>query len=92
MPPPLVRKNERIPEKRVAKNRENIKKAVSVLIAGVVVFVIAWLVIGELGPAAVLGAIVGVIAFMLHEDAEDMRAYYNCRDYWARGGPERRRK
>ena len=52
---------------------------------GFVIFLLIGLATGGWGPAAIVGIIVGVVVFMFQEDAADMRAYYNRRDYWAYG-------
>lgn len=59
---------------------------------GFVIFLLIGLATGGWGPAAVVGVIIGVVVFMFQEDAKDMRAYYNYRDYWAKGGPNRRKR
>ena len=56
---------------------------------GFVIFLLIGLATGGWGPAAVVGVIVGVVVFMFQEDKADMKAYYNLRDYWAKGGPNR---
>lgn len=56
---------------------------------GLILFLLIGIVSGSWGPAAVVGVVVGVVCFMVQEDGKDMRAYYNARDYWANGGPER---
>ena len=57
---------------------------------GVIVFLMIGILTGGWGPGAVVGVIVGFVCFMIQEDGKDMRAYYNRRDYWEKGGPERR--
>lgn len=57
---------------------------------GFVVFLLIDIFTGSWGHAALAGAIVGVVVFMFQEDKADMKAYYNARDYWAKGGPEHR--
>ena len=57
---------------------------------GVALFLIIGVISGAWGPAAVVGVIVGFVCFMIQEDGKDMRAYYNRRDYWEKGGPQRR--
>lgn len=57
---------------------------------GFVIFLLIGLATGGWGPAAVVGVIVGAVVFMFQEDKADMKAYYNARDYWAKGGPEHR--
>ena len=52
---------------------------------GFVLFLLIGIITGSWGPAAIAGVIVGIVVFMFHEDAADMRAYYNRRDYWAYG-------
>lgn len=52
---------------------------------GFVLFLLIGIITGSWGPAAIVGIIVGVVVFMFQEDAADMRAYYNRRDYWAYG-------
>lgn len=47
---------------------------------------------GEWGPAAITLVIVLVLALMSSEEKKDMKAWRNARDYWYRGGPERRNK
>ena len=60
---------------------------------GFVLFLLIGIISGEWGMAAVAGVIVGFIVFMFQEDAADMRAYYNRRDYWAYGKePDWKRK
>lgn len=45
---------------------------------------------GEWGPAAVTVVIVLAIVLMLSEGKKDREAMMNARDYWYRGGPDRR--
>ena len=46
---------------------------------------------GQTG-AAILGiVIVAVLLLMGHEERKDTKAWRNCLDYWAAGGPEKRR-
>lgn len=52
---------------------------------GLILFLLIGIITGSWGPAAIVGIIVGVVVFMFQEDAADMRAYYNRRDYWAYG-------
>lgn len=52
---------------------------------GLILFLLIGIISGHWGAAAIAGSIVGVIVFMFQEDAADMRAYYNRRDYWAYG-------
>ena len=47
---------------------------------------------GKWGPAAVVVGIVLLLALMSLEEKKDMKAWRNARDYWYRGGPERRNK
>ena len=43
--------------------------------------------------AAILGiVIVAVLLLMGHEERKDVKAWRNCRDYWAAGGPDRGRR
>lgn len=51
---------------------------------GLIIFLLIGIISGSWGPAAVVGVVVGVVCFMVQEDGKDMRAYYNCRDYWLR--------
>lgn len=55
------------------------------MIVGLIVFLFIGILFGSWGPAAIVGVIVGAVVFMFQEDAADMRAYYNRRDYWAYG-------
>ena len=59
---------------------------------GLLVFLAIGILTGGWGHAAVVGVIIGAVVFMFQEDKADMRAYYNARDYLAKGVPERRRK
>ena len=52
---------------------------------GLILFLLIGIITGSWGPAAIVGIIVGAVVFMFQEDAADMRAYYNRRDYWAYG-------
>lgn len=52
---------------------------------GLILFLLIGIISGHWGEAAIAGIIVGVVVFMFQEDAADMRAYYNRRDYWAYG-------
>jgi len=52
---------------------------------GFVLFLLIGIITGSWGPAAIVGILVGAVVFMFQEDAADMRAYYNRRDYWAYG-------
>ena len=47
---------------------------------------------GELGTAAVAAVIAVVLLLMGASERKDAQAWVNWRDYWAEGGPERRRK
>lgn len=55
------------------------------MVVGLILFLLIGIISGHWGEAAIAGIIVGVIVFMFQEDAADMRAYYNRRDYWAYG-------
>ena len=46
---------------------------------------------GQIGAALLGIVIVVVLLAMGHEERKDTKAWRNCRDYWAAGGPERRR-
>lgn len=46
---------------------------------------------GEWGPAAVTIVIVLAVVLMLSEGKKDREAWMNARDYWYRGGPDRRK-
>lgn len=52
---------------------------------GLILFLLIGIISGHWGEAAIAGIIVGAVVFMFQEDAADMRAYYNRRDYWAYG-------
>ena len=45
---------------------------------------------GEWGPVAVIAAVVLLLALMSSEEKKDMKAWRNARDYWYKGGPERK--
>lgn len=70
-----------------SENRKKIKKGGRVynMVVGLILFLLIGIITGSWGPAAIVGIIVGVVVFMFQEDAADMRAYYNRRDYWAYG-------
>lgn len=44
------------------------------------------------GAAVVSGLIVLALLFMLSENKKDMQAYWNMRDYWAKGGSNGRKR
>lgn len=46
---------------------------------------------GEFGVAALAAVIAVVLLMMGSSERKDTKAWQNCRDYWAEGGPERRR-
>jgi len=46
---------------------------------------------GEWGTFAIGAVIAVVIIGMIAGDRKDMRAFFNFRDYWADGGPRRRK-
>lgn len=47
---------------------------------------------GEWGAAGLAVVIAVVLLAMGASERKDTKAWMNCRDYWADGGPERRRK
>lgn len=47
---------------------------------------------GEFGTAAVAAVIAVVLLLMGTSERKDAQVWANWRDYWAEGGPERRRK
>lgn len=46
---------------------------------------------GNWGSFAIGAVIVAVLILMSAGERKDVRAWQNCRDYWADGGPRRRR-
>ncbi len=46
---------------------------------------------GEWGSVAVGAVILLILMLMSHEERKDTKAFMNFRDYWAEGGPDRKR-
>ena len=47
---------------------------------------------GNWGTAVIAGIILLVLIAMAADDRKSTKAWYNMRDYWADGGPDRRRR
>ena len=46
---------------------------------------------GQWGAAGIAAVIAVVLLMMGSEERKDTKAWQNCRDYWAEGGPNRKK-
>ena len=65
----------------------------TILIGGLFLFVLYITASnGEWGPFVLCLVILLALIGMAAGERKDVRAWRNCRDYWADGGPDRRRR